>query len=158
MTIIDYIFPLLFSFILGLLITPLIIKLAKKLNILDHPNIERKIHKKNIPLMGGLAVFLAVNSIMMIYYFFSNEMFGGNLKPKHLLGILIGGLIIMIGGVLDDKFNFKAKYQIVFPLLAIIAVIVSGIGIDWIGNPFNNQELWRLDESVTTLFWFHGLP
>lgn len=158
MTIIDYIFPFFLSFIFGLLITPFVIWLARKYNVIDHPNNERKIHRKNIPLMGGLAIFLAVNGALAVYYYFSNQLFDGSFKPKNLIGILIAGTILMIGGILDDKFNLKPKLQLLFPLLAIMSIIVSGIGIDWVANPFNSQELWRLDESVTILFWFQGLP
>lgn len=42
----------------------------------------------------------------------------------------------MIGGFLDDKYNIKPHYQVIWPVLAIIAVIISGIGVKYITNPF----------------------
>jgi len=77
--------------------------------------------------------------------------------PKFLLGIIIGGFFVMIGGFLDDKFDLNPKYQILFPVAAILAVIVSGVGIDQMTNPFSGG-LFHLDKYVTILFWFKGLP
>jgi len=158
MTIIDYIFAGVFSFLVGICFVPIIIWVARKFNIIDKPNLERKIHKKNTPLLGGLAIYLTVNIVTAVYYFFSSTLVYKNLLPKHLLGVAIGGLIIMIGGFLDDKYDLKPKFQLLFPALAIVAVIISGIGIDWITNPMNSSELVRLDTYKLNVLWFQGLP
>jgi UDP-GlcNAc:undecaprenyl-phosphate/decaprenyl-phosphate GlcNAc-1-phosphate transferase len=158
MLIIDYIFALILTFVLGLVLIPGVIFVAKKFNIVDQPNSERKIHKKNTPLLGGIAVYLAVSSILGIYYYFSSTLIYKNLLPKHLLGVFLGGLVLMIGGFLDDKYNLKAKFQLIFPVFAILIVIISGIGIDWITNPIDNNQLIRLDSIKTTIINLNGLP
>jgi len=157
LTAVDYSFALIIAFFCCLVLTAVVIWLAKKLNILDQPKDPRKIHKKPTPLLGGLAIFISFNAIIAIYYFFSSDLIHKNILPKHLLGMLIGGLILMIGGILDDKYNLRPKLQLVFPIAAIASVIVSGIGIDWMTNPVSGG-IWRLDEHVSTLFWFNGLP
>lgn len=152
----DYLFALLLSFLASAIFVPVVIWLAKKLNILDKPDSARKIHKKPTPLLGGLAIFIAFHLIILIYYRFSSAL-DFNLLPKYLFGIFLGSLIILIGGILDDKYNLAPKIQIVFPVLAIAIVIVSGIGIDWLKNPFG-QGIISLDKYEMILFWFHGLP
>ncbi len=42
----------------------------------------------------------------------------------------------MIGGVLDDRYNLRPSRQIIFPLLAICSLIIGGVAIEKISNPF----------------------
>ncbi len=118
---------------MGITLTFFVIKIAKKFNILDHPVGSRKIHKKPIPLIGGLAIFI---SYFLLLFVFSSHFLSGALEIKHLLGFFLGALIIIIGGVLDDKYNLRPSKQIVFPLLALLAIVWGGIEIVRISNPF----------------------
>src|SRR5690606_41797659 len=52
----DLILLTIVSFISAFTLTPVIIKLAIKLNVVDEP-CQRKIHKSPIPTLGGLAIF-----------------------------------------------------------------------------------------------------
>ena len=143
------------SFLLSILVTPLIKKLAEKYDILDRPEKapDRKIHKKPIPLLGGLAIFITFNIVLI---FVAQDITQGYLMSKHLWGIFIGGLIIMIGGFIDDKFDIKPSLQLIFPILAAICVIASGVGIDYITNPLGGE--FRLDSLSLTLFEIDNLP
>ena len=49
---------ILVSGIIAFLATPLVKKLALKYKVVDDPKNNRKIHKKPIPLLGGLAIYL----------------------------------------------------------------------------------------------------
>ncbi len=60
----------------------------------------------------------------------------GNLYWPHLISFFLGALIIIVGGTIDDKYNLSPKVQIIFPLVAIIILILGGVGIDKITNPF----------------------
>ncbi|MFH1508983.1 MAG: MraY family glycosyltransferase [bacterium] len=152
-----YFLTFLLSFILAIIITPLIIKLAKKGKILDQPTAPRKIHKQPKPLLGGLAVYFSfvIVIIIIILSYKSDLLFGGYLLPKHVLGFLLGGLVLMIGGYIDDKYNLKPKQQIVFPLIASGIIIASGIGIEYIRTPFGALELNGLQLE---LFSLNGVP
>lgn len=131
----------LFIFFSGLILTAILTLLVKKIalyfNIVDEPDTGlsqgRKIHLNPTPLLGGLAIFLAYFSLLFL---FSNHFLSGNLHFNHLLGFFSGALIIVIGGILDDKYNLKPSVQIVFPLLAIGVVIFGGVEIAKITNPF----------------------
>lgn len=143
------------SFILSWGFTLLLKRIAKKAKIMDQPDEKRKIHLKPVPLLGGLAIFLSFNATVFFYVLQSGAQME-NLILKNLLGILFGGLWLMIGGVLDDKYNLKPKYQILFPFLAIFTVIAAGIGIDWITNPFSHGLLY-LNKYVVPFFWYKGV-
>lgn len=153
----DYIFALIVSFIAGLVFTALAVWLAKKLRILDQPNAERKIHKKPIPLLGGLGVFLAFNAVVLFYLLKTNNLTGDTIEMKNIVGLMIGTLFLMIGGFLDDKYDLKPWQQIVWPITAVVSVIVAGVGIDWITHPFGDGLIY-LNETQITLFWYKGFP
>src|SRR5690625_7052491 len=82
----------------SLLITPLIVKLAIKINAVDKPDHNRKMHKGAKPSMGGLAIFIGV-AAGFIY-----------LQPvhKHLNAIIIGACIMLITGYIIDFFEIRA--------------------------------------------------
>ncbi len=131
-------------------------KIAYKLDVLDYPKEERKIHKKPIPLLGGWAVFLAFFLILSYYGFFTDKLLGGHISGKNFLGIFLASLILMIGGSLDDKFNLKPGRQIIWPILAALIIILSGIGIGEVTNPFGGKIDLALYDKI--LFWWQGLP
>jgi len=151
----SFLLPLLTGFFLSIILTYFVIKLAKKLDIVDIPR-DRHKHNKPTPLMGGLAVGLSILIIIAFYFVFYHGIPGGYIKDKRLIGLIIGIIILMIGGLLDDIFDLKPKYQILFPMLAIIAVISSGIGVNYITNPFGG--LIRLDQIKIHLFTIFGVP
>jgi len=153
----DIIFALFFSFLAAVILTPIISILAIKLKILDLPNNERKIHQKPIPLLGGLAIFLAFNLVVYFYFKESPIFLIGTITGKNLLGIFFGSLFLAIGGFLDDKFNLKPWQQIFWPVLAVLTVIIFGIGIDSITNPFASG-VFDLTKINFNLFWWHGFP
>jgi len=139
------------SLIVAIFSTLLIKKIALKLSIVDIPNIDRKIHAKTTPLLGGIAIFIA---FFLTLFLARHNLMSGNLNYHHWLGFFTGGLIIIIGGYLDDKFNLPAKIQIIFPILAIISIILSGVTINKITNPFGDFLYFsNILSSVTIFIW-----
>jgi UDP-GlcNAc:undecaprenyl-phosphate GlcNAc-1-phosphate transferase len=146
------------TFLLSVLMTVIIRKLAIYLNIVDLPNSDRKIHSQPIPLLGGVAIFFSFVLILAAFTFGSKYILGGFIDLKNIIGILIAGLIIIIGGVLDDKFNLNPKIQIVFPALASIIIVAAGIGIPSIRNPFGGLisfNNWQYINNICRFFYFY---
>lgn len=142
---------------LSAVLTLLIKRFALSLNIVDLPSSPRKIHTKPIPLLGGLAIFIAYFGLLFL---FKDYFLVGTLKINHLFGFFFGGLVIIIGGFLDDKYNLPPRYQIIFPLLAILMVIIGGVEIAKITNPlggfFNLSSLFFIS-PLLIVFWLLGL-
>ena len=125
------------AFILAVIATPLVKKLAAKFRILDFPNQPRKIHPLPVPFLGGVAVYLTFLVTVLLYLKFGHPDF--NIVPmRFFYGIIFGGIVLIIGGVLDDKYNLPPKILWLFPALASLIVVYSGIGvgIKEISNPF----------------------
>ena len=141
----DFITALVLSFATALVFTGIIQWLAKKFKIVDSPHGEhagRKIHKKAIPLLGGLAVFFSFNIIVLFYSLYTGDLIGDTIFLKNIIGITVGSFFLALGGF--------------WPVLAVVSVIVAGVGIDWITNPFG-EGILHLDNQVFELFWYGGL-
>lgn len=113
-------------------LTRLIRRLAERLGIHDIPDRERKIHPLPRPKLGGLAVFLSFAAGLVIL-----GILGGTdeISQGKLAGLVIGAVILVIGGVLDDKYDLPAKIQIWFPVAAALIVVLWGTHISYITNP-----------------------
>jgi len=149
-----------FSFLLiiaagiSFIATPLTIWLAKRFRILDfpwrpHPAI---LHKNPIPRAGGVATFLAV----VITYALFGSFSGLAVFDKHIVGILVAGLIVVVVGVLDDKYDLNPYVRLLTNFLAAGIIVASGVGITWFTNPFGG--IIRLDEIVIRLNFPGILP
>lgn len=126
-----------FAFMLAVLITPLIRKLAFRVGAVDVPRPPRNLHSHTVAKLGGLAVFVTVAVSVLLYIVF------GGIDPvivpfKFIWATLIGGAVLMIGGYIDDKYELPPYILWIFPAAASLIVVLSGIGvgIKFISNPF----------------------
>jgi UDP-GlcNAc:undecaprenyl-phosphate/decaprenyl-phosphate GlcNAc-1-phosphate transferase len=139
------------AMIISFALTPLVKKLAVKLDIIDVPKDERRVHKKPIPLIGGLAIYISFMVMLA---------FNGGFS-KDYLAIFIGGTIILIGGLLDDKYDLKPRYKLMFQISAALVLIFMGVEISLLTNPFTkyfsslNLEKWI--SIPVTLIWIVGV-
>jgi len=143
----------LYGFLAALAITPVVRFFAKKKGILDRPDGARKRHAAPTPLLGGVAVFAAFALAVGLSL---GGLLGGFLPAKHLIGILCGGLILVVGGYLDDRYDLPPRVQILFPTAAALAVIASGIGASVITDPLGG--VLHLDAWQWTVFSWRGAP
>src|SRR5690625_1766009 len=99
-------------------------QLAIRWKVLDFPN-YRKIHKEVVPRLGGLAIFLGA---------FLGALY---LKPQHehLPEIILGSIVIVITGVIDDKYSIRPLLKLSGQLIATSFLISSGLIIERITLP-----------------------
>lgn len=103
------------TFLTSLILTHLMIKTSKNMNIMDIPN-ERSVHKKPTPLLGGIAIFLS--------FLFGFILFG-NQNPL-MISILIASFLILLLGIFDDIKPIKARYKFVIHILVALIVVFYG--------------------------------
>lgn len=123
-----FLYPWLVAAIVSFLFTPLAIKFAKKIGIIDDPAKNKHpkvIHTYPVPRGGGIPIFIALLLASLIFLPFD----------KQLIGILVGAIILVVMGVLDDKYNLNPYLRLLICFLAAAAPIASGIGIAFITNP-----------------------
>ena len=131
--------------------TPIVKKIAFKFNVLDIPVDARKVHKKPIPLLGGVAIYIS---------FISTLIFKSGKLSSSEMGIIIGATIIVIGGIIDDKYDIRPRYKLVFQILSSIVLIIFGLEINLVTNPGLSENLYLslgwLSIPITIL-WVIGI-
>lgn len=123
------------AFLLSYFLVPFFKKLSLKLNILDVPEGNRKIHDKPMALLGGWAIYISFLICLLIVVFIKSELVSRSIGYVQVLAIIIAGLIIMIMGTLDDKYNLSAKKQLFWVIVACFIIVVSGVAIKFITRP-----------------------
>lgn len=151
---IQFFFIFIFTFISAFILTLLVRKFAFYLKAVDQPNEQRKIHLLATPLLGGLAIFIA---FFISLYLLRHQLLTGNLEPRHWLGFFVGACVLMFGGFLDDKYRLAPSRQIIFPLLAILAVVLGGVQIEKITNPFGGFIYLGLWSAPLIAVWLLGM-
>lgn len=138
------------AFLISLIATPFVKRLAKKLGAIDVPKDERRVHKKPIPRMGGLAIYIA---FVLCSLYFS----GFNIK---VVGIVIGGALIVIMGIFDDIKPLKPLPKFIVQILAAIILIIFNIKVNSITVPFfiqgGSMNVGFLGIPIT-LIWVVGI-
>ena len=153
----------LLAFIVSFMVTPYSIKIAEKIGAIDIPKDDRRMRKKSIPKLGGLAVITGF-AISLIYLISvmniegSIHLFDENLYFKKLIGVGLGVIIITITGVIDDTKTLKPLQKLFGQVLAAIVAVSFGIRISAEDIPFiQNTELANELSMVVTVIWIIGI-
>jgi UDP-GlcNAc:undecaprenyl-phosphate/decaprenyl-phosphate GlcNAc-1-phosphate transferase len=125
------------ALITALFLTPKVEEVAVKFNAMDKPD-ARKVHSKLMPRWGGLAIAMAaILSILLCFRIFEQAQLLLDIKTqKNLLGLFLGGGLMVIVGMIDDKFNLSAKYKLLGQILIALVVMKFGIAITFLTLPF----------------------
>ncbi len=127
--------------------TPLVKKMAYKVGAIDVPKDNRRMHKVPIPRLGGLAIFLG--------FFLSVLLFAE--IDRSTRGILIGAVMIVILGVLDDILTLRALPKFLVQIAAAGVAVYYGNVIQYLSNPILSSPAPYLDlgrwSIPVTIIW-----
>lgn len=144
----NYILPFITAAIISLVMTPVARKIAYNIKAIDIPKDERRIHKKPIPLLGGLAIYISTIISILIFLPLDRTNFC----------IIIGSTIIVICGIIDDTRDLSPKMKLLFQIVASIVLILGDVKITFLTNPFKNGLLYLNGFSIPlTIFWVVGI-
>lgn len=156
---IEYILSFAIAFIVAFSVTPLVRKLAFKVGAVDIPKDERRVHKQPIPRLGGLAIFIGFMTAIAFIVISRIMDDGIFIADYRLLGLILGSTIIIIVGIIDDIKQLKAWVKLVFQIIAALVVVLSGIRIEEISNPFAPMGMTFLGvlSIPVTIIWIIGI-
>lgn len=137
-----YGFPFMLAMFVSYVLTPYIKKLAFKIGAVDRPD-NRKVHKKIMPRLGGLAIYIA----FMIGCVASMEI------TWDIFGILLGGTLIAALGVADDVYQLPAKVKLLGQIAAACVLVIFDIRIEWVNNPLGGYFYLDMLSIPFTIFW-----
>lgn len=147
----EYIKVLLFTTAVAFLLTPVAKWLAIRIGAVDIPKDNRRMHKKPIPTIGGIAIFAAI--LISVGFFIG-------FKEREVQAIMLGSLVIVISGIYDDTKGLSPGMKIVFQLIAAIIAIFGDINVaeisNFIGEKGSTLELGFLSYPIT-IIWIIGI-
>lgn len=138
--------------------------IARKFNIADHPS-ERRINTKPVPRAGGLAVAGAFALIGTLLVIFSAQLGlsvgsgSAELTSDGAAALLLGTVIAGVIGLIDDRYDLRARWQILGQFLIALIPIAFGLRIAFISNPLGAGDLLFPDAIAlgVTIFWTLGM-
>jgi UDP-GlcNAc:undecaprenyl-phosphate GlcNAc-1-phosphate transferase len=133
---------LLVSCLISFGLTPIIIRMARFLEVLDLPA-SRKLHAEPTPLLGGLAIFTA----------FGVSILANSILDHQVVSIMIGGSLLATVGILDDVWGVPAAVKLLAQLLAVAVVVSSGVVL----TLFPQSVVGDVANAALTLVWLLGI-
>lgn len=146
-----HVIGMIIAFLLCIFIIPIVIYYSEKFNVIDVPD-ERKIHKGKTSRLGGIGIWVSVmltflTLIILSYY----------PKGLGLSGIIVGGSLMFMLGLVDDLFNLNAKFKLLIQILIATMVILLGVKIDELYNPFGSPISLGWLTYPISLLWIVGI-
>lgn len=122
---------------LALLLVPIAIRLAAPLGLIDLPGLPRRVHSVPIPRSGGLAVAAAFLAVVVGAGALGWPPGGGlDLLTGDQLTLVAGGSVALVLGIADDRFQLRARWQLLGQLALALGAVALGLSVDFINNPF----------------------
>ena len=127
---------LLVALVVSFLMTPVVKTFAYKVGAIDVPKDARRMHKVPIPRLGGLAIFIGFMVSILLF---------AEITPE-LQSILLGAVIIVVLGVVDDIMALPAMLKFVVQIVAALIPATHGVRILAFSNPnvFSENLYWVL--------------
>ena len=127
---------LLVALVVSFLMTPVVKTFAYKVGAIDVPKDNRRMHKVPIPRLGGLAIFIGFMASILLFAEINTEM----------KSILLGAVIIVVLGVVDDIMALPAMLKFVVQIAAALIPALNGVQILAFSNPniFSESLYWVL--------------
>ena len=159
-----------FAGVVSMLATPLVVRLANRLGIVNADGDERRMHDSPKPRIGGIAVFFgfAFALFAVLGVAMSSPL---RLLPAadefdavhRLVGLLFGSLLIVGVGVWDDVIQMRARNKLVAQIVVASISMLYSFVIPGINNPFDHNPgtnwidfpLWA--GVPITLLWYVGM-
>ncbi len=152
------------AFVVALLASPGVSVLAHRFRILDVPGGRRR-HPQPIPRPGGVAIAAGFGSAIFAFWLIDRIAGHPFLIPDEVRSprftlTAVAATVGLVVGYLDDRFDLRARWQLLGHLLIATVVIVAGIRIDFLTDPFTPGGVLVLAPAIAvgfTVFWVVGM-
>ncbi|MBO0473540.1 undecaprenyl/decaprenyl-phosphate alpha-N-acetylglucosaminyl 1-phosphate transferase [Enterococcus ureasiticus] len=150
MFIYEIVIRLFLTFILSLIVTPIVKLLAFRIGAYDAPG-ERRVNTKNMPTAGGLGIYF-------VFSFSCLVMFQSIIPIDYIWPIILGAGIVVATGLIDDIYELSPKKKTLGILLgALVIYFVADIRIDAVTLPLLGHIDLRWFSLPLTLFWIFAI-
>lgn len=114
-----------FSIIINFILIKYNKNIAYIFNIYDKPDANRKLHKKIVPVTGGIIIFLNIFFLSFFLLFYPNFFMELNIfkNPQDFYLFLFGLVIFFFIGFYDDKYDISANLKFILMLFVLIPIV-----------------------------------
>ncbi len=143
-------------------LTPLVRRLAIRLQTVDAPN-HRRVNASPVPRGGGIAVAVSFLAVAIATLVANDRMQFVNLpftiSPQELAGLFVGGAVATAIGFLDDYFQLRARWQLLGQVAVAVLAIGAGITVTYLANPFGPGSIVLEGPFAAgfTMVWIIGM-
>ena len=130
------------ALVLGLILVPAAKAFGRRIGLVDHPDRQRKLHAKAVPLVGGIAVFVTTVVTVLLVMLAWSDRYPGFLGDQKVLGLLLASLTILIVGIIDDRFKIRGRQKLAGQIIAASILIYFNYRFEEIsvfGQNFRDQ-------------------
>ncbi|WP_312635619.1 MraY family glycosyltransferase [Oscillibacter sp.] len=135
------------ALVVSFLASPVVKAFAYKVGAIDVPKDNRRMHHIPIPRLGGLAIFLGFIVSILLFAKMTNQ----------FRSILLGAVIIVVLGVVDDITPLPAKFKFLIQIGAALIPTLNGVQIHVLSNPnlFSPNPYWDMGvlSIPVTVLW-----
>jgi len=128
----DALFAFLVAASVTALLTPVTMRIARAVGVIDEPR-ERGLSDRPTPLLGGLAIFAGVLVAGLVWL---PAGYARESQPQLWHGVLLAAGVITVVGALDDRFDLHPALKLLGQLLAAVIVVHFGVAVKAITLPF----------------------
>ncbi|MCK5808233.1 undecaprenyl/decaprenyl-phosphate alpha-N-acetylglucosaminyl 1-phosphate transferase [bacterium] len=148
-----YLLSFLASFTFLVIVTPFIIKMGIKYNIVDQVN-SRKIHRGKIPRIGGIGITIGtlLAPVILLVTATSPEWKEALSGRSIMIVVIGGGGAISLLGLIDDVWGVRARWKFLFQIGIASLAWYFGFSITGIFTPFGAFEFGIFALPVTVLW------
>ncbi|CAN5660748.1 MraY family glycosyltransferase [soil metagenome] len=122
------------------LLTPLAMRLATASGAIDRPDSGRRVHARPIPRAGGLAVvvaFVGVTAAALLVNAVFSIVPAIVVELDEAVALLGGSVLAAAFGFLDDRWQIRARWQLLLQVALAVVAIALGVTIAFINNPLD---------------------
>lgn len=152
---------LLILFTVGLLcaisMTPVMMRIAFRVGLIDHPDGTRKLHARPTPVAGGPIILLGTFVAITVGWFLGGV--SGQVLPEQFaqhLGLLTAATLICALGILDDFGRLRGRYKFLGQCVIVAIVIFTGTKVDRITLYEGMTVELGVFGFLFTAFWLLG--
>ncbi|MCA0385501.1 MAG: undecaprenyl/decaprenyl-phosphate alpha-N-acetylglucosaminyl 1-phosphate transferase [Firmicutes bacterium] len=143
--------PAIIAGLISFIMTPFVIRIARRFGAVDIPKDDRRMHKTPMCLWGGIAIFTG---------FFVSMFLFSNISTVKLVGLFIASLIVLVTGMIDDIKPLGAKIKLLMQIVAALVLVFSGYKINYFTDFFGDSGVIQVSNWAAlpiTVIWIVGV-
>ncbi|MCD6298792.1 MAG: undecaprenyl/decaprenyl-phosphate alpha-N-acetylglucosaminyl 1-phosphate transferase, partial [Deltaproteobacteria bacterium] len=135
-------------------LTPIVIRVAEKYNLVDPPS-ERDVHTRPIPRFGGIAIYISFFLPFSLALFYNTKVLDLLVPDRRVIFLVLGASLMFGLGLWDDFKRLKPRIKFSIQFISALLAYYGGIQINVLSSPWSSGSMalgWL--SLPATVLWF----